>query len=322
MASSQYGSGDHEHGDGRDLPGEGQYGHRRDDDGYLDQCGQRETTLPLPVVNDPEGPQQGPQGPQGAGSLHWSGGRRRRRHRFLYKAVLTIATLVACLLIAFGVLLVVTPSAGQATAIAARIASEHGEAYPGPAVPANFARALVATEDHRFYSEVGGIDPLALGHAAVSAVTGGPNQGGATIEVQLAKMLYIGANSPAHDTLKGKLTEAALAVKLNAMYGKAQVLRMYAEVAYYGNNYYGLQQASCGYFGHPPADLTVTQGAMLAGVVNAPAYDDPITDPVQARARLTHVIERMVMVGDLTREQGRAALSTPLYLTPGHSPNC
>ena len=157
---------------------------------------------------------------------------------------------------------------------------------------------------------------------AVSAITRGPDQGGATIEVQLAKMLYIGANSPAHDTLKGKLTEVALAVKLNAMYSKAEILRLYAEVAYYGNNYYGLQQASCGYFGHPPADLTVTQGAMLAGVVNAPAYDDPITNPAQAHARLAHVIERMVAVGSLTSEQGRAALSTPLYLTPGHSPDC
>jgi membrane peptidoglycan carboxypeptidase len=235
---------------------------------------------------------------------------------------MTIATLAACLLIGFGVLLLVTPSAGQATAIAARIASEHHEAYPGPAVPANFARALIATEDHRFYSEVGGIDPLALVHAAASAVTGGPDQGGATIEVQLGKMLYLGADSPAHNTLKGKLTEAALAVKLNAMYGKAEVLRMYAEVAYYGNGYYGLQQASCGYFGHPPADLTVTQGAMLAGVVNAPAYDDPITDPLQARTRLAHVIERMVTVGYLTAAQGTAAFSDSLYLTPGHSPDC
>jgi membrane peptidoglycan carboxypeptidase len=235
---------------------------------------------------------------------------------------MTIATLAACLLIGFAVLLLVTPSAGQATAIAARIAVGHHEAYPGPAVPANFARPLIATEDHRFYSEIGGLDPLALAHVTRNAITGGSDQGGATIEVQLAKMLYVGADSPAHDTLKGKLTELALAVKLSAMYGKPTILRMYAEVAYYGNGYYGLQQASCGYFGHPPGSLTVVQGAMLAGVVNAPAYDDPATDPVHARARLAHVIERMVAVGYLTREQGRAALGAPLNLTPGHSPNC
>jgi Transglycosylase len=329
VASSQYGPGDHEHGDGRDPPGHPQYGYQRGDRGYRDQYGQtdRETTLPLPIVDDPGDPddpeyRRGPRASVASGGPHWSARPRRRGHRFLYKAAMTIATLVACLLIGFGVLLVVTPSAGQATAIAARIAAEHHEAYPGPAVPANFARPLVATEDHRFYSEIGGIDPLALVHVAASAVTGGPDQGGATIEVQLAKLLYLGADSPAHDTLKGKLTEVALAVKLNAMYGKAQVLRMYAEVAYYGNGYYGLQQASCGYFGHPAADLTVTQGAMLAGVVNAPAYDDPVTHPAQAQARLAHVIERMVTVGDLTPGQGRAALIAPLYLTPGHSPDC
>jgi len=262
-----------------------------------------ETTLPLPVFVENQRP-------------------RRRFRRFLYRATLTIGTLVACLLIGFGVLLAVTPSAGQATQIAARLAHAHGAAYPGPPAPANFARPLIATEDQRFYSDVGGIDPLAFLRVARVAITGGPRQGGATIELQLAKLLYIGDNSPRHDTLNGDLTEVALAVKLDAMYSKAQILQLYAEVAYYGNGYYGLQQASCGYFGHPPADLTVTQGAMLAGVVNGPNLDDPITHPAAARTRLTHVIGRMVAVGDLTPEQGRAALNAPLNLTPGHSPNC
>jgi membrane peptidoglycan carboxypeptidase len=262
-----------------------------------------ETTLPLPVVEDVQP-------------------RRRPLRRFLYRATLTIATLVACLLIGFGVLLAVTPSAGQATQIAARLARERGIAYPGPQVPGNFARPLIATEDHRFYSDIGGIDPLALIRAAKGAITGGPDQGGATIELQLAKLLYVGDNSPRHDTLNARLTEIALAVKLDAMYSKAEILRLYAEVAYYGHGYYGLQQASCGYFGRPPADLTVTQGAMLAGVVNAPTLDDPIKDPVQAHARLAHVIERMVAVGDLTPAGGQSALSAPLNLTPGHSPNC
>ncbi|HET9116647.1 MAG TPA: transglycosylase domain-containing protein, partial [Pseudonocardiaceae bacterium] len=82
-----------------------------------------------------------------------------------------------------------------------------------------------------------------------------------------------------------------------------------------GHGYYGLEAASCGYFGHPASDLTVVQGAMLAGVVNAPSVDDPINDPGNARARLEHVIARMVAVGDLTSAQGRAVLSTPLGLT-------
>ena len=337
MASSPYGPWDHEHGDGAGARGArshggGREGYRRDDYGYWEYSQpDRETTLPLPVVDDHAGPGDaggahgpaGRYGPAASGDPRRPARPRRRGRRFLYRAAMTVATLAACLLIAFGVLLLVTPSAGQATAIAAVIASEHHEAYPGPPVPANFARALVATEDHRFYSEVGGVDPLALVHVAASAVTGGGSgQGGATIAVQLAKMLYIGANSPAHDTFQGNLKEVALAVKLSAMYTRAEILRMYAEVAYYGNGYYGLQQASCGYFGHPPADLTVAQGAMLAGVVNSPAFDDPVTQPGQAHARLAHVVERMVAVGSLTPQQGSAALNGPLGLTPGHSPDC
>jgi membrane peptidoglycan carboxypeptidase len=264
-----------------------------------------ETTLPLPVIGQAPAP-------------------RHPFRRFLYRATLTAASIIACLALGFGILLAVTPSAGQATQIAARLAAERHIAYPGPQAPANFSRPLVATEDHRFYSgvEIGGIDPLAIARAAQAVVTGGPDQGGATIALQLAKLLYIGDNSPRHETLEGKLTELALAVKLTAMYTKPEILRLYAETAYYGNGYFGLEQASCGYFGHPAGDLTVTQGAMLAGVVNAPAVDDPVTHPAQARARLGHVIARMVAVGYLTPQQGQAALSASLGLTPGHNPNC
>jgi membrane peptidoglycan carboxypeptidase len=97
---------------------------------------------------------------------------------------------------------------------------------------------------------------------------------------------------------------------------------MYAEVAYYGHGYYGLEQASCGYFGHPASDLTVVQGAMLAGVVNAPSVDDPINNPDNARTRLTHVIERMVAVGDLTQAQANTELSTPLGVVPRDQAGC
>ena len=71
----------------------------------------------------------------------------------------------------------------------------------------------------------------------------------------------------------------ALAIKLNLTYSKPQILQLYAEIAYYGHGYYGLNAASCGYFGRPPAQLTLVQAAMLAGVVNAPTYDDPLVYP-------------------------------------------
>jgi len=233
--------------------------------------------------------------------------RPRRRWLRITKIVLAVVLLLA---LASGALFVLTPSAGQATALAQAQAAEHHIAYPGPAVPQNFAQALVATEDHRFYTDPG-VDPLALARVVVSRVTGRTDQGGSTIDQQLAKNLY----TSGHSGFTQDLEQVALAVKLNVTYSKAEILRLYAEVAYYGHGYYGLSAASCGYFGRPPADLTLVQAAMLAGVVNAPTYDDPLVYPAQARARLVHVIGRMAAVGYLTTAQKNAALKAPLDLS-------
>jgi membrane peptidoglycan carboxypeptidase len=242
---------------------------------------------------------------------------RSRKRRYLKRAAITLASLVVMVALAAGVLYVVTPSAGEATTLAQQQARQHGIAYPGPAVPQSFARPLVATEDHRFYSEPG-IDVFAVGRVVKAKLTGGQDQGGATLEQQLAKLLY----TPGQASLSAELEQVTLAVKLNNTYSKQQILRLYAEVAYYGHGYYGLEQASCGYFGRPASELTVVQGAMLAGVVNAPSIDDPINDPVNARARLTHVIDRMVAVGYLTRAQANNALATPLGIVPRGQAGC
>ena len=242
---------------------------------------------------------------------------RSRKRRYLKRAAITVATLGVVLALAAGVLYVVTPSAGEATTLAQQQARQHGIAYPGPNVPGNFARPLVATEDHRFYSEPG-IDLFAVARVVKAKLTGGQDQGGATIEQQLAKMLY----TPGQAGFDAEVKQVVLAVKLNVAYSKQQILDLYAEVAYYGHGFYGLEQASCGYFGHPARDLTVVQGAMLAGVVNAPSVDDPVSDPGNAQARLEHVIARMVAVGDLTAAQGQQVLGTPLGLTAGGSSGC
>jgi len=267
-------------------------------------------TRPLPQPSAP-----GEQGPEARLA---EPERPNRRRRYLKRAAIGLATVVVVLVLAAGVLWIITPSASEATALARAQAQEHGIAYPGPSAPENFARPLVATEDHRFYSEPG-VDLLAVARVVQAKVTGSSgDQGGATIEQQLAKLLY----TPAEHGFDAKVKQVALAVKLNMAYSKQQILDMYAEVAYYGHGFYGLEQASCGYFGHPARNLTVVQGAMLAGVVNAPSVDDPINDPANARARLEHVIDRMVAVGYLTKDQGQRALRTPLGLTTGDSPNC
>jgi membrane peptidoglycan carboxypeptidase len=240
-----------------------------------------------------------------------------RTRRYLKRAAITLAALVVVLAIGAGTLWIVTPSASEATQLAAAQAKRHGIAYPGPNVPENFARPLVATEDHRFYGEPG-VDLLAVGRVVWGKVAGSGDQGGATLEQQLAKLLY----TPGQAGWETELKQVALAVKLNLQYSKQQILDLYAEVAYYGHGYYGLEAASCGYFGHPARDLTVVQGAMLAGVVNAPSVDDPINDPANARARLEHVIARMQAVGYLSKAQAEQALTAPLGLKENSSPDC
>lgn len=222
--------------------------------------------------------------------------------------------MLAVFVVLLGLGWVLTPSASQAPELVLSQATANHISYPGASVPGNFERALIATEDHRFSSEPG-VDPLAVLRVGVSKIFGKQDQGGATIEQQLAKMLY----TPGRAGWTVELEQVMLAFKLNLTFSKAQILQMYSEAAYYGHGFYGLRSASCGYFGVQPSKLSVVQAAMLAGVVNAPSVDDPILHPAAARARLEHVVSRMVAVGGLTVAQAAHVLNTPLGLvsTPG-----
>jgi membrane peptidoglycan carboxypeptidase len=236
--------------------------------------------------------------------------RRSWQFRLAKGIVKVVLVVIALFLAAVALLYAFTPSAVQATRLAEAQAAKHHIAYPGPPVPQYFAEALVATEDHRFYADPG-VDPLALVRVAASWITGHTDGGGSTIDQQLAKNLY----TSGHSSFPQIIEQATLAVKLNRTYSRAEILRLYAEIAYYGHGYYGLQEASCGYFGRTPAQLTIVQAAMLAGAVNAPTYDDPLVYPGQARTRLVHVIDRMAAVGYLTQAQQDAALDAPLGLS-------
>jgi penicillin-binding protein 1A len=219
--------------------------------------------------------------------------------------VAVILALVAAL--AFGGLMALTPSADNAQALTQAQDQAHHVAYPGPAVPARFTTSLVATEDWRFYSEPG-IDLFAVARVGFGFVLGHGIGGGATLYQQLAKLLYTQGQSSPTDEAK----QIALAVKLWMTYSHQQVLQMYANVAYFGHGYYGLAAASCGYFGVEPAGLSWPQAAMLAGMVQGPSVDDPLSHPANARAREAHVIGRLVATGKLTQAQASAALAIPL----------
>jgi membrane peptidoglycan carboxypeptidase len=232
---------------------------------------------------------------------------RRLGRRLLWWTAIALVTLALLAVVAFGGLMAVTPSADNAEQLVQAQDAAHNAVYPGPAVPARFGEALVATEDKRFYSEPG-IDLYAVVRVAAGYVTGHGIGGGATLYQQLAKLLYTNGQSTPSDEAE----QIALAVKLYLGYSRPQILRMYADVVYFGNDYYGLEAASCGYFGVQPADLSWPQAAMLAGMVQGPSLDDPLTHPANARTREVHVVGRLVATGRLTEAQGKAALAVPL----------
>jgi membrane peptidoglycan carboxypeptidase len=244
----------------------------------------------------------GPRSPQPAGRSA-----RGVAFRAVRKLAFSLVTLLVLCAVLFGMLLLITPSASDARKLAANFDKAHSAAYPGVAVPFRFAASLEATEDHRFTEEPG-IDPVAVGRVIYGAVSGKGDEGGATLYQQLAKMLY----TPGRMSLAAEAEQIALAVKLKYGYSEAEILRLYADVAYFGHGYYGLGQASCGYFGVRPDRLSWPQAALLAGLVQAPTTDDPLVYPVAGLAREQHVIGRLVAVGQLSQAQASSYLAIPL----------
>lgn len=257
---------------------------------------------------DPDGYDPAGYDPAGYDRAGRGGGQRRRRAgRLVKRAALLALALILVVAAAFGALLAVTPSVGNARLLVQAANRGHDAVYPGPPVPYRFAAALEATEDHRFNAEPG-IDPVAVARVALGWLTGHGDQGGATLYQQLAKVLY----TPGRSGLAVEAEQIALAVKLKFSYSGPEILRMYASVVYFGHGFYGMAAASCGYFGTTPAGLSWPQAALLAGLVQGPTADDPLNHPAAGRAREVHVIGRLVATGALTSRQAAAALAEPL----------
>jgi penicillin-binding protein 1A len=235
---------------------------------------------------------------------------RPKRRWWVRLLRITTGTLVIVLtlsLAAFGGLLLITPGVSNAEQLAQTQDAAHHVAFPGPTLPVMYTDALLATEDHRFAEEPG-IDPFAVAKAAVGFVVRTGDPGGATLYQQLAKLLY----TPGQSGPKPEAESLALAVKLRYSYTGPQILQMYSDIVYYGNGFYGLAAASCGYFGVTPAGLTWPQAAMLAGLVNGPTLDDPLTNPANGTAREDHVVGRLVASGTISAAQGRRIEAVPL----------
>jgi penicillin-binding protein 1A len=224
--------------------------------------------------------------------VHRTGGARWRRRALVIALVVVTAALQM-----LGLLLVLTPGTADAADRAAAQIAEHPGDTALTTVPTRLSAAVLATEDHRFYDHLG-LDPIALGREGF-AVIQGRDVGGATIEAQLAKLLYLNGR----DDVSAKFEEAGLALKLNRNYSKDQILLMYLNVAYFGHGFYGAQAASVGYFQVAPSELDWNQAALLAGLLQAPGAYDPIAHPQEALARRHHVLDRLVATGALTQTE-------------------
>ncbi len=179
----------------------------------------------------------------------------------------------------------------------------------------------MAIEDSRYYQH-GAIDLKGTIRAFVNDVEHKPIQGGSTIAQQYVKNVLIlssanpqaAAASAAGDTLSRKIRELRMAAVVEHKMSKDQLLAGYLNVAYFGNQSYGIQVAAQHYFGVPAADLSLPQAAMLAGMVENPSLYDPTLNPVQSENRRNVVLARMLQLHDITRAQELQAKAAPLGL--------
>lgn len=171
-------------------------------------------------------------------------------------------------------------------------------------------QATIAAEDRNFWHE-GSFDVKAVGRAVlVDAISHRPDQGASTITQQLAKLAFL---SP-HKTALRKLRETMLGQELASRYSKQQILEMYLNLVYYGHGAYGVGQASQIYFGKQPRDLTLREASLLAGLVDAPSFNDPFRNPDAAFARQHYVLMGMVDTAAIT--ESAAAAVDPLTPYP------
>lgn len=167
-------------------------------------------------------------------------------------------------------------------------------------VPEYYKKAVIAVEDHRFEKH-SGIDIISIGRAIVSNIQSKKLvEGGSTITQQVAKNLYFITED---DVISRKIAEIFVAIGLEKKYTKNDILEFYINTIYFGEGYYGIREASNGYYKKEPKDLTLYEATMLAGVPNAPSVYAPTVNPTLAKSRQGKVIHSMVEYGYLSEEE-------------------
>ena len=177
-------------------------------------------------------------------------------------------------------------------------------------LPDHVKNAFIAAEDARFYDHPG-VDAVRILGAAWSDLKAGAFvEGASTITQQLIKLTHLDSRKE----LSRKVDEAILAVQLERIYGKDQILEMYLNTVYFGGGYYGLETAARGYFGVSAAELSLDEAALLAGVLKSPARFAPHLRPEASVGRRGVILHLMAQYGMISEEECDEAAARPLQL--------
>jgi penicillin-binding protein 1A len=175
-------------------------------------------------------------------------------------------------------------------------------------VPDMLVKALIATEDNKFYSHHG-LDPRGIMRAMYRNIRAHRVlEGGSTLTQQLAKVLFLNPER----SYSRKLKEMILALRIEQRYTKQEILSLYLNQIYFGSGAYGVGAASRIYFGKEAKDLNLAECALLAGLPRTPKYYSPFKAPQSALGRRAYVLNRMAATGVISRAQAEEAKKAPL----------
>jgi len=195
-----------------------------------------------------------------------------------------------------------------------QLASIHGEAnrevVPLDKISPHLKRAVIAIEDSYFYSHQG-VNVGAVARAFSQNFNHGRTvEGGSTLTMQLVKNLFL---SPKR-AFSRKIAEAVLALRIEQIFKKDQILELYLNQVYWGHNTYGVQTAAQTYFAKPASDLTLAESAMMAGLIQSPEALSPLVDLKAATLRQHDVLHRMVELKWITPQEEAVARKQPIKL--------
>ncbi len=230
-----------------------------------------------------------------------------------------LALMVAVIAPVIFTLWVSTPDVSDVQARVTALTRSYGVPLLKPdQVPDMLAKAAVATEDERFYSHHG-IDTVGLARAGLYDIANFCLcQGGSTITQQLVKQLYLNGSDRGYN----KVVDMVLALKVETLLSKRQIMADYLSEIPTGRNRDGVTEAACAYFKRPLDQLTLGEYALLAGVTQAPSVYDPTVNPALAAQRRAEVLNDMVSEHYISPAQAQAARAEPIVASGADPAGC